>query len=190
MSKILLAVAMGAVAIAVILLSATAVAATFARTFGDGTHRIGKDIPAGTYRAPKVSGGLFGGCYWARLRNFSGGLNAIIANGNESAPALVTIKPSDRGFETARCGRWTSDLRRITKSRTRFGAGTYLVGVDIAPGTYVARAGSRCYWARLRAFTGDFNAIIANANPRGRTIVTISRSDRGFQSNGCGTWTR
>ena len=179
-----------AITLAVTLLSTAAIAATLARTFDDGTHRIGKDIPAATYRAPKVSGGLFGGCYWARLRNFSGGLNAILANGNESAPALVTIKPTDRGFQTAGCGRWTSDLRRITTSRTQFGAGTYLVGVDIAPGTYVARAGSRCYWARLRAFTGDLSAIIANANPRGRTIVTISRSDRGFQSNGCGTWTR
>src|SRR5262245_4997647 len=90
----------------------------------------------------------------------------------------VTIKPSDRGFETNGCGTWTSDLRRITKSRTRFGAGTYLVGVDIAPGTYVAKAGSSCYWERLRAFTGDLNAIIANANPRGRTIVTFALRQR------------
>ena len=177
-----------AVVIAGTFVVTAATAATSARTFGDGTHRVGRDISAGTYRAPRV-GGLFG-CYWARLRNFSGGLNSIIANGNESAPALVTIKRTDKGFETRGCGTWTSDLRRITKSRVRFGAGTYLVGVDIAPGTYVARAGPSCYWARLRAFTGDLAAIIANANPRGRTIVTISRSDRGFQSHGCGTWSR
>jgi hypothetical protein len=177
-----------ALVIGTVVIATAATAATGARTFGDGTHRVGKDIAAGTYRAPKVSGLL--GCYWARLRNFSGGLNGIIANGNESAPALVTIRPTDRGFETNGCGTWTSNLRRITKSRTRFGAGTYLVGVDVAPGTYVARAGSSCYWARLRAFTGDLNSIISNANPRGRTIVAISRSDRGFSSHGCGTWSR
>lgn len=184
MAGIRIALVVGALAVAT-----SATAATGARTFGDGTHRVGKDISAGTYRAPKVSGG-FAGCYWARLKNFSGSLNGILANGNESAPALVTIKPSDRGFETSGCGTWTSDLRRITKSRTRFGAGTYLVGVDVAPGTYVARAGSSCYWARLRGFAGDLSAIIANANPRGRTVVTISRSDKGFSSAGCGTWSR
>lgn len=168
----------------------TATAAITARTFGDGTHRVGADIRPGTYRAPKVSGGIFAGCYWARLRNFSGGLNGIIANGNEMAPTLVTIKSSDRGFEANGCGRWTSDLRRITKSRTRIVAGTYLVGVDIAPGTYFARCTRSGYWARLRNFTGELNGIIANDNPRGREIVTIARTDRGFTSHGCGTWSR
>jgi hypothetical protein len=64
------------------------------------------------------------------------------------------------------------------------------VGVDIAPGTYFARCGSSGYWARLRNFTGELNGIIANDNPRGREIVTIRRTDRGFRSNGCGTWSR
>jgi hypothetical protein len=153
MTRARITLVLGALALT---LATGAAAAVGARTFGDGTHRVGKDISAGTYRAPRVGGF---GCYWARLKGFSGNFNAIIANGNESAPALVTIKPTDRGFETNGCGTWTSDLRRITKSRTRFGAGTYLVGVDIAPGTYVTKAGSSCYWARLRGFTGDFNAI-------------------------------
>ena len=180
-----LSAAGAAIALAVIFASA----ALAARTFGDGTHRVGKDIAAGTYRAPKVSGGL-GGCYWARLRNFSGGLNSIIANDNASGPAVVTIKGSDRGFESNDCGTWTSNLARVSKSRTRIAAGTWIVGIDVAPGTYLSRAGSSCYWARLRAFTGDLNSIIANDNPRGRAIVTISRSDKGFDTNGCGTWTR
>jgi hypothetical protein len=179
---------MGVTLVAAIL--ATAATAATAIKFGDGTYRVGADIPARTYRAPNVKAGFFAGCYWARLRNFSGGLSAILANENESAPTLVTLKRSDRGFETHGCGTWTSDLRRITKSRTRFGAGTYLVGVDIAPGTYFARCTSSGYWARLRNFTGDLGSIIANDNPRGREIITISRSDRGFKSNGCGTWSR
>lgn len=164
--------------------TAFAVAASPIR-FGDGTHRVGRDIPARTYRAPRANDG----CYWARLRNFSGGLNGILANDNPSGPAVVTLKRTDRGFETARCGTWTSSLARITTSRTRFPEGTYIVGTDIAPGTYTAR-GARCYWARLRAFTGDLSAIVANGNPTGRVFVTISRSDRGFTSSRCGTWTR
>jgi hypothetical protein len=170
-------------ALALSLTAATAAAAPLV-VFGDGTYRVGRDVPAGTYR---TRGG--DGCYWARLRSFSGGVNAILANENASGPAIVTLKRTDKGFETERCGRWTSNLARITKSMTRFGTGTFIVNRDIAPGTYRAR-GSGCYWARLRSFTGDLNSIIANDNPTGRAIVTIARSDRGFKSERCGTWSR
>jgi hypothetical protein len=154
-------------------------------TFGDGTHRVGVDVKPATYRS---KGGNY--CYWARLRSFSGELGAILANDNPRGPVIVTIKRTDRGFESGGCGRWTSNLARVTASTTRFGQGTFLVGVDVAPGTYRARGGSYCYYARLRAFTGDLGAIIANDNPRGATIVTISRTDKGFMSQGCGTWSR
>ena len=61
--------------------------------------------------------------------------------------------------------------------------------MDIAPGTYFAK-GKGCYFARLRDFTGGVNSIIANGNPIGRAIVTISRSDKGFKSERCGIWSR
>ena len=60
--------------------------------------------------------------------------------------------------------------RSIIQSKTRFGAGTYIVNVDIAPGTYFAKCPETGYWARLRSFTGDLNSIITNAkasNPDG-----------------------
>lgn len=153
--------------------------------FGDGTHVVGKDVPAGTYRA---LGG--DGCYWARLRSFSGGVSAILANANPAGPTIVTISSSDRGFQTSGCGTWTSNLRRITRSMVRFSQGAYIVRVDIAPGTYRSRGGDGCYWARLRSFSGNLRSIIANDNPTGATIVTIGSSDRGFESSGCGTWSR
>jgi hypothetical protein len=153
--------------------------------FSDGTYRVGKDIASGTYRA---RGG--DGCYWARLRSFSGDLHAIIANELPIGPALVTIGSKDKGFETHSCGTWTSNLGRITKSMNRFGNGTFIVRTDITPGTYRARGGSGCYWARLRSFGGDTGSIIANDLPTGPTIVTIKPTDRGFESHGCGTWTR
>jgi hypothetical protein len=182
-------VLVSSVLIAVVISGGAVTAATVAdavtfKTFGDGTYRVGRDVPPGTYR---TRGGV--GCYWARLRNFSGNLNAIIANDNAVGPAVVTIKRTDRGIESNRCGTWTSNLSRITKSKTRFAAGTYIVRTDIAPGTYRAR-GAGCYWARLRAFTGELNAIIANGNPSGQVVVTISRSDRGFTSTRCGVWIR
>jgi hypothetical protein len=72
-----------------------------------------------------------------------------------------------------------------------FGDGTYQVGKDIQPGTYRIRVGSPgCYFARLKGFGGTIDDIIANNNVSAPTIVTISSSDKGFQSSGCGTWTK
>jgi len=159
--------------------------ATGSTLFGEGTFRVPQDVKPGTYR---TKGGE--GCYWARLKNFSGGLNSIIANGNASGPEVVTIKSTDRGFETNDCGNWTRNLGRITKSKIRFGEGTYIVRVDVAPGTYRSRGGDGCYWARLKNFEGGIGAIISNGNASGSAIVTIARTDRGFTSNDCATWVK
>lgn len=174
-------------AVVVAFVSTTAFAKGTARTFrGDGTYRVGTDIQAGTYRSV---GGRF--CYWARLSRLGGALDSIKADEMANyGPTVVTILPSDRGFETRACAPWSSNLKRITKSKTRFGQGTFIVGTDIAPGTYRNRSASGCSWARLRAFTGDRGAILASADDSGPTKVTIARSDRGFKSHGCGTWSR
>lgn len=70
------------------------------------------------------------------------------------------------------------------------GSGTFAVGTDIAPGTYVAVGTDGCYWARLSGFSGDFDDIIANDIGDGQRVVTIAAGDVGFESNRCGTWTR
>ena len=180
MRKVLLALFVSA-----LLIPLVASAGPVFKRFGDGTHVVGKDVSPGTYRAP---GG--GGCYWARLRSFTGSLNSILANANPSGPTIVTISRTDRGFQTSSCGTWSSNLARITRSTTRFGWGAFIVRVDIAPGTYRARGGDGCYWARLRSFLGYLNSIIANDNPTCATVVTISSRDKGFESSGCGTWSR
>jgi hypothetical protein len=169
------------------LVGATAAAGSTAKVLfnGNGTYRVGKDIRPGTYRS---LGG--DGCYWARLKSFSGSLGSILANENASGPTLVTILGSDRGFETENCASWTARLVRITKSPTRFGEGTYVVRLDIAPGTYRSRGGDGCYWERMSSFTGGLGSIIANDNPRGPTIVTIRPTDKGFKSERCATWSR
>jgi hypothetical protein len=69
--------------------------------------------------------------------------------------------------------------------------GTWVVGEDIQPGTYRLReAVSFCYWARLKGFGGDLGDIVANETVIGWGVVTIAKSDKGFQTAGCGTWTR
>ena len=67
--------------------------------------------------------------------------------------------------------------------------GIWLLGTDIEPGTYMSENhNNSCDWARLKGFSGDIDDIISNDNPIGRTIVTITPSDAGFSSQGCGTW--
>ncbi|MEP7378225.1 MAG: hypothetical protein ABI725_01540 [Chloroflexota bacterium] len=70
--------------------------------FGQGTFIVGTDMLPGTYR----SGGSGKSCYWTRLRGFTGLLSAIIANhfGNQG---IVTIRSTDKGFQSHRCGSWT-----------------------------------------------------------------------------------
>jgi hypothetical protein len=46
-----------------------------------------------------------------------------------------------------------------------------------------------CYYARLKGFGGTLDDILANNNTDNPAIVTILRSDKGFESQNCGTWT-
>lgn len=154
--------------------------------FDDGMFEVGKDIQPGTYRTRSASPG----CYWARLSGFDGTLGEIIANDNTDYPAIVTIAPTDKGFQSQGCGTWTQDLSRITQSMSAFDDGMYIVGTDIEPGTYRNTGQQGCYWARLSNFNGGLDGIIANDNTDTATIVTIQASDKGFDSNGCGSWTK
>lgn len=154
--------------------------------FGDGTYQVGKDIQPGTYRTRAGSSG----CYYARLKGFGGTVDDIIANDFTDAPAIVTIAPTDAGFTSENCDTWTQDLSQITQDQTSFGDGMYIVGTDITPGTYRNTGVQGCYYARLSGFGGTVDDIIANNFTDAPAIVTISSTDKGFQSKGCGTWTK
>lgn len=161
--------------------------ASAAPRIGNGTYRVGRDIAPGTYRTRLPTHG----CYWARLRGFSGKLRDVKANDFGSGYMVVTIRRRDKGFESSHCGRWSGNLSRVTSSMTSFGRGTFIVGTDVRPGRYRSSSVNGCYWARLRGFDGSLREIIANGvRTHGHATVTIRRHDRGFQSRGCGTWTR
>ncbi|MER7444546.1 hypothetical protein [Micromonospora avicenniae] len=67
-----------------------------------------------------------------------------------------------------------------------FGAGTFRVGKEIKPGTYVATDVEGCYWERQNRN----GAIIDNyfTNSARRVQVTIRSSDYAFNSERCGEW--
>ena len=70
------------------------------------------------------------------------------------------------------------------------GDGTYAVPGEVKPGTYRTREGSPgCYWARLKNFEGDLESINANDNNEFPAVVTITKQDKGFQTQDCGEWT-
>lgn len=69
--------------------------------FANGVFLVGVDVQPGTWQ----SDGVGASCYWARLRNLTGA-GDIIANYFGSAPALVTILPTDVAFEASQCGTW------------------------------------------------------------------------------------
>ena len=150
-----------------------------------GVRLVGTDILPGTYRAVDA-----GGCYWARLSGLTGSPYEVISSADAAGPAIVTIGKHDVAFQSERCGTWTTDLRRITDSRTAFIDGTYQVGTDIAPGSYKSGGGSPCYWARLSGFGGTPSDVIADDIASGGQVVTIRSSDTGFTSAGCGAWVK
>lgn len=85
----------------------------------------------------------------------------------------------------------SSASRSKAAAESTIGEGTYLVGEDIEPGRYKARAraGMACYWARLRNDSGDVGSIIANGYSNGAASVTIRSSDGAFETSGCTGWT-
>ena len=68
-------------------------------TFGNGTHQVGVDIRAGTYRTPGPERSY---CFWRRLdRN-----QEWIDFGSSSGPIVVVIRSTDWGFESSGCKPW------------------------------------------------------------------------------------
>lgn len=84
-----------------------------ARTsMADGVYAVGSELKPGTYT---TSGGGRG-CYWARLTSFAGAdpwdstnpsaVQGAAGSGSGRGKQRVTIKASDKGFQTQSCGNW------------------------------------------------------------------------------------
>ena len=159
--------------------------------FGSGQFRIGEQIVAGRYFADPLQNG----CYWERQKGTSGTLGDIIANrfvGYDAMQYIVDILPSDVAFKTdAKCGLWSDSPKHGLQSS--ISAGVWLVGAQVAPGSYRASGGTGCYWERLRHFQFQGQtSVIANSFSAGSKAqsVTIDAKDVGFATDAnCGTWT-
>jgi hypothetical protein len=162
-----------------------------ATQFGAGQHAVGATgIAAGRYYSIPTSG-----CYWERRSGLGGTVAEIIVNeviGFSAGQWIVDILSSDAGFmSSAECGTWFNTARRGTLGTT-IPPGVWLVGSQIAPGTYSANADDGCYWERRSSFQGTLEAIIDNDFlDAGPATVTIAAGDVGFLNDvACGDWTR
>ena len=160
-------------------------------TFGNGTWAVETEIPAGTYAADVPEDST---CFWSRLSAFNGEPTAFVTTDFTVGRSITTVQPFDVGFYSDGCGFWNlvsfvADLENVG-GNTQFEDGVYIVGRDIAPGTYVSLQieGEICFWSRLTGFDGDpFKRMNIYAS-EGQAIATILPSDAGFRSFGCGGW--
>ncbi|MFD7917732.1 hypothetical protein ACFV3R_00590 [Streptomyces sp. NPDC059740] len=73
---------------------------------GEGQYLVGEDIQAGTYRTSgPEKDSIIPNCYWARLKDASGELTAIIANDNIQGQGRVTVNKGEY-FKTSGCQEW------------------------------------------------------------------------------------
>jgi hypothetical protein len=95
----------------------------------------------------------------------------------------ILCPDASQALDDAKAGNFTRAIR------TAFGNGKYLVGTDIAPGTYsISSRVEDCYWERSDA---QGNIIANNFVTLAPSLtVTIEPTDAGFTSKACGTWTK
>lgn len=153
-----------------------------------GTYIVGSDIQPGIYTG-NAGEGLFGTCYWERLKDLSGSFDAILANDNGVGNFYLEIRQGDYALKTD-CE--LAYLPTLPAPPAEFPsgimAGTYLVGIDIQPGTYQGQAGTdvleTCYWERLSNVSGEFDGILANDNGVGQYYVQVQPGDFALKT-GC-----
>jgi hypothetical protein len=148
-------------------------------TIASGMWFVGAEVKPGIYRTAAK------GCYYSLLSGFQGEIDDIIVNGSSGDNGgILEITATDKAI-SSRCD-WaliTVDaIRLASTTSTKIGSGQWIVGGEIAPGTYRTTA-SGCYYSRLSGFRGDIDDIIANGStPTNGGIVEIAATDLSFSS--------
>lgn len=100
----------------------------------------------------------------------------------------AALKTQEEGVKKREAA--VSDVEK-KKAANTVGDGTWVVGVDIEPGTYrpTENVGSRCYWG-IYASGSNGDDIIANDIPGGGLPSVALAVGQDFKSSRCGTWTK
>lgn len=136
-----------------------------------GTYVVGSEIEPGFYRSSR---------YWSRLDANQDIIDNDLVWGD--GWTLVEIKSSDKYIEFSGVAYALEDMPVLDPIAEGFTEGSYLVGVDIQPGTYRinAEGDSMAYGSRL-ACDRD---ILDNDLNSGSVILTVKSSDCMFEFRG------
>jgi len=145
----------------------------------EGTYKVGTDLQAGLYKVVAKSS-FMGMAYIDRSRDASMELDSIIANGIIKNSGYVRIKASDAYVKIQGATLYPEDTIE-TNIRDTFEDGIYLVGVDIAPGTYKVEVTDTTtnmgYVERQSDVSMELGDVIANEIFQNQGYVDIKSTD-------------
>ena len=157
-----------------------------ANGYSAGTYLVGKELEPGLY-VGLAGPSIMDSCYWARLADLSGTMDGIVQNDYAIGQFYIEVLPTDLAVKVA-CpfARWQPSTQPAQPYPTSIDAGTYLVGIEVAPGTYQGQAGTdladSCYWARLSDLTGSLESVLANDNSIGQFYISVEATDRALMA--------
>jgi uncharacterized protein with FMN-binding domain len=155
--------------------------AASAKVYKDGTYLVGKDIEAGLYRATLTDTVTKMG-YIERSKGVSMDADDILANVILTGNGYVEIKSTDTAVKLQGVEITKIDISTLPKApKAVVTDGMYLVGYDLAPGTYkvevtdtVTKMG---YVERVKSASMDSDDIIDNAVIDGPGYVEVKATD-------------
>lgn len=156
--------------------------------FTDGTYLVGSDIEPGLYKAT-LSSSFMGMAYVERASSVNMDFESIIANILLTGDGYVEILESDVAVKVQSAELTPIDLSALEPNiQTELEDGIYLVGYDVAPGTYKVEVTdtitSMGYVQRSRSVAMGFEDIIANDIIQGPSYVEIMEDDFAVQLQG------
>ena len=161
--------------------------------FGEGTFFVDSEVAPGRYRAIDPSESCrwyqlhgFGERYGRDLLEFGGQRPNSAQRGDDT---IVDISDRSAGFVSAGCGTWSNDLSPVATPGQPFPDGTYIVGIDVAPGRYRPSTPESCTWRRLKPLAASTATGMVRYYWAGQgSVADIAPEDAGFSSEpaGCG----
>ena len=165
--------------------------------FGAGSYRVttplrSTQMPPGLWRS---LGGA--NCTWTRYTN---GSQVAGTNVRTNGPQYMQLPDSDSSVSVGNCYPFWQQpgafVRPLVQPGSPFGDGDFLVGYEVATGTYVstATAGQTCTWAVVQGFHGNTaggnnpDIVRGTTTNKGAPTAIIRAGDFGFTSQGCGQW--
>jgi hypothetical protein len=171
-------------------------------TIAEGTWLVGEDVAPGTYRptVPVVLSDSFAACFWLTFDGATVAKEAIDDVGMVYGGLPTVTIERGQTFDSMGCGTWAAvdptQFFLTDDAPTKFPQGVWLVGEDIAPGTYSTAVPfvpeneyDACSWSITATWdTRQWQSLDSNSSQtEGTRTVTLETGQR-FDSDGCGTW--